>query len=217
MCLSGQSRCDAFRTGLARVIELPPGAQQQAVWISAVRWCARALRCGGRNIGASTAARAGEALLIKKLTQRALHRLVDWGQRGRRLVWFVTNPSTRGVHAVPVTPGGRIVLVTLSYARGWRVPGGGLKAGEDAEAGILRELREEIGLSSNGAVEKVMTFTQHADFKNDCSSLFVVRDVIYSLRWSLEIRAVREFSLDNLPRDLPQITRGLLRAAADVI
>src|SRR5688500_5063814 len=62
-------------------------------------------------------------------------------------------PARPGVHAVPVTGEGRVVLVRLTYAPGWRVPGGGLKRGEEPVQGMLRELREEIGLISHGSIE----------------------------------------------------------------
>jgi ADP-ribose pyrophosphatase YjhB (NUDIX family) len=154
---------------------------------------------------------------MKRLVRHGLHRLVHWFHQGRRLVWFFTHPDTRGVHAVAVTPEGEIVLVTLSYASGWRLPGGGCKPGEDPEQSILRELREEIGMTACGAVQQVMTFRQQADFKNDRSSLFVVRDVVFEPRWSLEIKAVGTFALDALPLDMPPITRRLLRAAAALL
>src|SRR3954470_455052 len=56
-----------------------------------------------------------------------------------------------GVHAVALTPEGRIVLVKLRYAPGWRLPGGGMQAREDPREAVLRELREEIGMTSCGA------------------------------------------------------------------
>nr|WP_295374196.1 NUDIX domain-containing protein [uncultured Sphingosinicella sp.] len=135
-----------------------------------------------------------------------LHRL-------RRSLWFFTSPHTSGVHAVPLTPEGKIILVTLSYARGWRLPGGGRKSSEDAQEGVLRELREEIGMVSHGRVEKVANFSHRPDHRRDRSSLFVVEDVRYRPRWSLEIKAVREFDSDQLPPDAAPITRRLVAAA----
>jgi 8-oxo-dGTP pyrophosphatase MutT (NUDIX family) len=146
-----------------------------------------------------------------------VHRLVNRLHRSRRLLWFFTKPSTQGVHAIPITPEGEVVLVTLSYARGWRLPGGGLKPGEDPEKAILRELREEIGMTAHAAVEKVTTFTHRPDFRRATSSLFVVRDVAYRPRWSLEIEAVGAFALDALPPDLPPITRRLLAAGRELL
>jgi hypothetical protein len=59
--------------------------------------------------------------MLKKL----LHRAVAAFQRARRVFWFFTRPTTYGVHAIPVTPAGNLVLVSLSYARGWRLPAAG--------------------------------------------------------------------------------------------
>ena len=107
--------------------------------------------------------------------------------------------------------------MTLSYARGWRLPGGGRKKSEDAEAAVLRELQEEIGLVSHGEVRKVTDFTHRPDHKRDRSSLFLIFDVIYHPCWSLEIKAVREFDLDALPAGTAEITRRLIAAAATAI
>ena len=68
----------------------------------------------------------------------------------------------RGVHAVALTPERRIVLVRLRYAPGWRLPGGGLDAGEDLERAALRELREEIGITVKEACLAPLTFASHA-------------------------------------------------------
>ncbi len=107
--------------------------------------------------------------------------------------------------------------MTLSYARGWRLPGGGRKPEEEAEEAVLRELREEIGLISHGAVTKVTEFSHRPDFRNDRSSLLVVADVRYRPRWSLEVKAVREFELGRLPPETAPVTRRLIAAASDTI
>src|SRR5690349_18995889 len=58
----------------------------------------------------------------------------------------------RGVHAVALTPERRLFLVRLRYAPGWRLPGGGLDAGENLAMAALRELREEIGMTAHGEI-----------------------------------------------------------------
>lgn len=97
------------------------------------------------------------------------------------------------------------MLVTLRYARGWRLPGGGRKQGEAPERAILRELGEEIGLISHGPVCMAAEVAE--------SALFVVEDVRYRPRWSLEVKAVRAFPLDQLPPETAPITRQLIDAA----
>jgi ADP-ribose pyrophosphatase YjhB (NUDIX family) len=130
----------------------------------------------------------------------------------RRAVWFVTRPKVSGVHAVPLTPEGRVVLVRLTYAPGWRLPGGGRKKGEAALAGLLRELREEIGLDSHGAVEPIAEIDQQVDYRRDHSSLFLVRDVEYHPRQTLEIEQVGEFDPDDLPAGTTDWTRRHIAA-----
>ena len=149
------------------------------------------------------------------MLKRLLHRAVFGFQALRRSLWFFTRPTSLGVHAVPLTPEGKVVLVTLSYAEGWRLPGGGHKPSEEPQAAMLRELREEIGLTDHRGIKLVTGFRHRPDFRHGQGSLFVIRGVTYRPpRWSLEVTAVAEFDLDDLPLDTPRITRRLLALAA---
>jgi 8-oxo-dGTP pyrophosphatase MutT (NUDIX family) len=106
-----------------------------------------------------------------------------------------------------------VVLVTLSYAKGWRLPGGGQKRGEDSRAAMIRELREEIGLTSYAGMELVDRFAHRPDYRHGEASLFVVRGVQYRPCWSLEVKQVGEFDLNALPVDTAAITHKLLALA----
>jgi len=65
----------------------------------------------------------------------------------RRLVLRLATPAFRvGVLAVVFRPDGRLLLVDQPYNPGWALPGGDLRRGEGPDAGLARELREEIGL-----------------------------------------------------------------------
>ena len=128
--------------------------------------------------------------------------------------WFVRRPKTYGAHAIALTAEGKIILVKLRYAPGWRVPGGGRAASEPAVDAALRELREEIGLLSHGPAQPEADFEEARDFKSDTSSLVIVRDVAYAApRWSWEVEEVAEFALDRLPADLSPISRRWIEAA----
>ena len=121
--------------------------------------------------------------------------------------WFIRRPRTFGAHAIALTAESRIVLVKLRYALGWRVPGGGRREIEDPAVAALRELREEIGLTSHGAVERVADFEEATGFKRDLASVVIVRDVRFRpRRWSWEVEQVGEFALDDLPDDLASTT-----------
>ena len=141
---------------------------------------------------------------------RLLIRIVFTTLHGfRMLLWRVVGPGRDGVHAVPLTPEGRIVLVRLTYAPGWRLPGGGRKRNETAEDGMLRELREEIGLVAHGAIER-LDDVRPGGLPGDRSAMFLVRDVAYRPRRSLEVEEVREFDPADLPGDLSTSTRETL-------
>ena len=140
---------------------------------------------------------------LLRLLLTALHSLL-------KLAWFVRRPRTFGAHALALTPEGKVILVKLRYAPGWRLPGGGRGEHEDPRDAVLRELREEIGLVSHGQVQLAAELEEHPDFKRDLAALLVVRDVRYRPRWSWEVERVTEAPLDALPADLsPRVTAWL--------
>ena len=145
---------------------------------------------------------------MKGLLRAPLRMAMFAVQRARRTVWYFTRPKVRGVQAIALTPAGRVVLVKHRYARGWHLPGGGQKKGETAEAGILRELSEEIGLRGHGGVEAAGIYRHQSNYRAATVSLFLVRDVRYQPPWSLEIEQVKEFALDGLPPDTTRLTRA---------
>jgi len=133
---------------------------------------------------------------ILRILVTALHSLL-------RLGWFVRRPRTFGAHALALTPEGKAILVRLRYARGWRLPGGGRRANEDPRTAVLRELREEIGMTSHGEVTLAAELEERPDFKRDLAALLIVRDVRYRPhRWSWEVEAISEAPLERLPADL---------------
>lgn len=143
--------------------------------------------------------------------RRRLVRTVFTFLHGFRVaLWKVTGPGRGGVHAVPLTGAGKVVLVRLTYAPGWRVPGGGSKRGEAPEQAILRELREEIGLLSHGAIEPLDDGRPATSDPLGRSAFFVVRDVVYRPRRSLEVEEVREFDPSRLPDDTTRWTAHLI-------
>jgi 8-oxo-dGTP pyrophosphatase MutT (NUDIX family) len=150
-----------------------------------------------------------------------IRRPLRWAATGlhglRRAYWYFRRPRTQGVHALAITAGGNLVLVRLRYAPGWRLPGGGRSESETPREAVLRELREEIGMLSHGAVELVSEQPEFSDFRRDFTSLFIVRDVEYRPRWTLEIEAVIEASPDRLPEALSDRTRNWIMAVQPLL
>jgi 8-oxo-dGTP pyrophosphatase MutT (NUDIX family) len=144
-----------------------------------------------------------------RLALTAAHKLLRAG-------WFVRRPRTFGAHALALTPERKLVLVKLRYARGWRVPGGGRRKGEYAQAAVIRELREEIGMIAYGRVRLACELEESVDFKRDLAALLIVEDVRYRpRRWSLEVERVGEFALDGLPADTAPATLRWIDALRD--
>ena len=132
--------------------------------------------------------------------------------------WFVRRPRTFGAHALALTPEGRVILVKLRYAPGWRLPGGGRGADENPRAAVLRELREEIGMTGHGKVTLAHDLEEMVDFKRDLASLLVVRDVIYAPpRWSWEVEQTCEARLDDLPRGMSRRAERWIAAVRDAL
>ncbi len=146
------------------------------------------------------------------LADRILRTIVTGAYQLLRAGWFVSRPRTFGAHALALTPDRKLILVKLRYAPGWRLPGGGRDKSEDAVEAGLRELREEIGMTDHGKVQRAAELEQRPDRRRDLVSLMVVEDVRYSPRWSWEIEQVAEFPVDKLPSDLASVAREWIAA-----
>jgi 8-oxo-dGTP pyrophosphatase MutT (NUDIX family) len=132
--------------------------------------------------------------------------------RLHRAMMFALRPRTHGVHAMAFTPSGHVVLVRLTYAPGWRLPGGGRKKREESVAAMLRELREEIGLTAYSSIEHAHDCEERTRYGSDRSAVFVLRGAEYRPRPTWEIEEVREFAADALPAYMPPRTRDLIDA-----
>lgn len=147
------------------------------------------------------------------LLDKALRLALTGVHRLMKLGWFVRRPRTFGAHALAFTPEGRIILVKLRYAPGWRLPGGGRGEHEDPRDAVLRELREEIGMMSHGRVRRARDLEQSTDFKRDLASLLIVEEVSYRPRtWSWEVEAIMEAGVDALPKDMAPIASAWIDA-----
>ena len=119
------------------------------------------------------------------------------------------------MHAAAFDGAGRVVLVRHTYSPGWRLPGGGIKRREAPRAAILRELREEIGLTGHGAVRHAVTLEHRPEYRRGIADIFIVEEVVLTPTRSIEIEEVASFALGDLPPDTSNLTRRILRAIED--
>jgi 8-oxo-dGTP pyrophosphatase MutT (NUDIX family) len=143
------------------------------------------------------------------LADRLLRAIFTGAHHVLKAGWFVRRPRTFGAHALALTPERKLILVKLRYAPGWRLPGGSRNADEDPRDAVLRELREEIGMTSHGKVRLAGELEQRPGFKRDLASLLIVEDVRYRPpRWSWEVERIVEAPLEDLPADLAPVARA---------
>ena len=119
-------------------------------------------------------------------------------------------PPTAGAAVVLTDADARVLLVRTSYRRHWTVPGGFLNLGESAAAAAVRELSEELGVTSvslhpTGEVPGPSRHTTHV-FVGTAAP-----DDVTGHSW--EIRQHAWFKTDALPR-LGASAEALLRRSA---
>lgn len=99
-------------------------------------------------------------------------------------------PVDFGVLAI-VEQDGKVVLVWHTYKRGWLLPGGAVGRGEPPAEAILRELREEIGLTQSAPPELWGLYSRRVFFATNLIALYRVREASFAFKPGLEIHAVR--------------------------
>jgi 8-oxo-dGTP pyrophosphatase MutT (NUDIX family) len=119
-------------------------------------------------------------------------------------------PVAFGAHAIALDAEGRVLLVRHSYVRGWHFPGGGVRGGEPADAAVLRELTEEVGLASYSVCEFYGLFTRKVGPATNVIALYRLKDVTIAFEPNLEIRKVMWADPANPPEDTSPGTRRRL-------
>jgi 8-oxo-dGTP diphosphatase len=138
----------------------------------------------------------------------------------RRLPGFVRRRLVRtGQRRFTVTTGamifdeqGRILLLEHVFRPdgGWGIPGGFLSKGEQPEAGLRREMREEIGIE---LADVEMLFARALSRPKQIEIYFRARAIGQPEPCSFEIKSAGWFSLDNLPPELSEDQRCLIQRA----
>jgi ADP-ribose pyrophosphatase len=123
------------------------------------------------------------------------------------------------VAALPVKEDGSIILVRqYRYAVGeslWELPAGRLDAGEAPEAGIQRELREEIGQRA-GQLEKIAFFYTTPGFCDEAMHLFRATGLVADQAKADEDERI-EIGTFTLDQAAAMITSGALREGKTLV
>lgn len=113
---------------------------------------------------------------------------------------LLLHPVDLGVQAL-VEQDGRVVLVRHSYKSGWLLPGGAVERNEHPAVAILRELREEIGLTSSATPQLLHTYVRWGVWASNLVLVYRVEQAVFDFKPSWEILAYRLVDPHNLPED----------------
>ena len=147
--------------------------------------------------------------LASKLWRRLPKRVRRWG------VLLTESRFTVTVGAVVTDATGRVLLLEHRFrpGGGWGIPGGFIQSGEQPEAAIRRELREEVGLE----VEQVeIAFVRALERYNQIEILFRCCPQGDFTRQSREINRAEWFALNALPQSLSNDQRQLIECALNL-
>lgn len=117
---------------------------------------------------------------------------------------------TLGAMAIIINDLNQILLVKHTYDPCWYIPGGGVKRGESTKTAILRELKEEVGLSV--LEEPVLFAIYHRFYRgvNDYPVVYIVKKYSQGNANSPEIKEMGWFDYQQLPEMTSPGTRRRL-------
>jgi 8-oxo-dGTP pyrophosphatase MutT (NUDIX family) len=111
---------------------------------------------------------------------------------------------------------GKVMLVRHSYVPGWLLPGGGVGRGEPAEQAILREMKEEIGLTSSATPNLFGLYSRKAGWATNVIALYRLDDVEFTFAPNFEIREIQFADPTTPPKGTPASVRRRLLEFAGV-
>lgn len=106
----------------------------------------------------------------------------------------------------------RVLLVRHTYVSGWHLPGGGVHAGETAEAAAHRELLEETGYEATAPARFLGLYFNPAMAGRDHVALYHVPTcaIRRAFRANREIAEIGLFRTNDLPQTTTTATRRRL-------
>ena len=125
-----------------------------------------------------------------------LHKIVN---RVIRKCQSVLGVCTLGSRAIVLNPQNQVLLVKHTYQPHWYIPGGGVKKRESAKAAVLRELKEEVGLSVIGEPELFSIYHHTYLGVSDYPIIYIVKNYSLTNVSSPEIEKMGWFDYGNLP------------------
>jgi 8-oxo-dGTP pyrophosphatase MutT (NUDIX family) len=109
---------------------------------------------------------------------------------------------------------GKVLLARHSYVPGWLLPGGGVARGEPPEQAVLREMREEIGLTRASPPELFGLYSRKTGWATNVIALYRMDDVEFTFAPNFEIREIQFADPLDPPQGTPLSVRTRLKEFA---
>lgn len=144
--------------------------------------------------------------LVSQLWRRLPKRVRRWG------ILLTEARFTVTTGALIVDEQGRVLLLQQRFraGSGWGIPGGFLQPGEQPEAALRRELREEIGVEPERAE---LAFVRTLESYQQVELIFCCRVRGAVFPQALEVQRAAWFAVAELPAGLSADQRALLGRA----
>lgn len=131
-----------------------------------------------------------------------MHRIYSWFYKIRRFFRRFRKPLILGANGIVVRDE-HVLLVRLTYLRGWSLPGGTVDRGESFAGAVVRELYEECGIDVQGVKLLGLYLNRRDDMINHVAVYSVTEFSGEPRRVDhTEISEVRFFHFSQLPDGL---------------
>jgi ADP-ribose pyrophosphatase YjhB (NUDIX family) len=125
---------------------------------------------------------------------------------------------TLGVRGLVIDEAGRVLLIQHTYVKGWYLPGGGVDRGEAAEAAVIRELVEEVGIVATSRPRLLSVHNNHARHRGDHVLYYRIESWEQGRATSVgEIHEAQWFHPDELPEAITPATRRRIEEALGLV
>ena len=118
----------------------------------------------------------------------------------RRVYWFVARPKTTGVKCLIQNQNDEYLLIKTTYSGDyWTIPGGGVRHSESLEDAVIREVKEEVGITITD-LKQIGSYMSEAEYKKDTVYLYTAKtfDTEYVLN-KKEISEAQWFTKNSIP------------------
>lgn len=100
----------------------------------------------------------------------------------------------------------KVLLVKHTYQSGWYTIGGGVEPGEAPQQAMLRELKEEVGITLISSLQLFSVYYSRNEKRDDYIIFYIGQGGIQEPVSSSEIADYQWFSMDQLPEDISPAT-----------